>query len=711
MPHFIAHLPPHDAFSLPTAFQALQLLRFQTANRDRSLTLADMFRHYQIDQTDPIDLDQAAANFRTLSPVLRPEDREERDRQLKREVDDLDLQLSQLARERERLVEKGKVLLATLSAELTSNSLGEKRAKQKALRHELDLLDAMRADLIRRKAECEAGIGAKPLLSVEDFLDKLLTCLVIQRNAVLEGSPGLAKTSIVKTLAEMLGLQFNRIQFTPDLTAGEIAGSYQEERDEEGRAHRRWRPGPVFTNLLLGDELNRATPQAQNALIEMTEERQVTLGGSGASRLLRPLDPVNEARLVVEHRGYFGEQPADSANDRRVQCFITLCTMNALDSQGTYETGEAINDRFALKLRLNYPAHSVVSQLADHAFENEAAAPAKRTDPAGEKKSQQPLAHEPQTAENHEAEAAQTMVMAEESTSTADVNGEEQTAQQIRRPVRKTLRPDRPSSVVIDRSIVRLDEIEEVREEDIVSDLSQRIRQKFSPDIPLPFSPLPEPPRATYRDQQNDPGQALEIRNRERGDQDDEDKTAWYHTQREEQEHVRTLYFLLRLRKMILGTDMLKVWNSPSNTEMRDRVSLLVDLTHLRPYDWQERPGQATQPPSAKDDELKDLLDHWRDNPGNFPKHAHYAQLIQSLLEAPEYPVVKRGSSPRGLITLVRAIHAAALLRRGKAKPNWDDVAWIARDCLRHRIQIARDSDEPTINPDNLLKALIACLE
>ena len=151
-------------------------------------------------------------------------------------------------------------------------------------------------------------------------------------HVLLEGVPGLGKTLLVKTLAECLELSFSRIQFTPDLMPADIIGTNIIVEDADGRKHFQFQHGPIFAHILLADEINRATPKTQSALLEGMQEGSVTVGG--ASR------PV----------------PAP---------FFVLATQNPIEMEGTYPLPEAQLDRFLFKLRVRYPAIDELNAIID----------------------------------------------------------------------------------------------------------------------------------------------------------------------------------------------------------------------------------------------------------------------------------------------------------------------------------------------------------
>jgi MoxR-like ATPase len=173
-------------------------------------------------------------------------------------------------------------------------------------------------------------VGQKPVL------DEVLAALVAGGHVLLEGVPGLGKTLLVRTLGQVSGLQFGRIQFTPDLMPADITGAQVFDRDT-GRLE--FSPGPVFTNLLLADEINRATPRTQSALLEAMQERTVTAGGQ-------------------TH-----ELPSP---------FFVLATQNPIEMEGTYPLPEAQLDRFLFKLLVPFPSEAELTAIAERTTGSEA---------------------------------------------------------------------------------------------------------------------------------------------------------------------------------------------------------------------------------------------------------------------------------------------------------------------------------------------------
>jgi len=163
-----------------------------------------------------------------------------------------------------------------------------------------------------------------------EVLEGVLLCLLTEGHAILEGVPGIGKTLLVRTLAEVLDLKFSRIQFTPDLMPADITGTNVIVELPDGRREWEFRPGPVFGNLILADEINRATPKTQSATLEAMQERSVTVGGT-THRLAEP--------------------------------FFVLATQNPLEMEGTYPLPEAQLDRFALKLLMKMPERGEISEI------------------------------------------------------------------------------------------------------------------------------------------------------------------------------------------------------------------------------------------------------------------------------------------------------------------------------------------------------------
>jgi MoxR-like ATPase len=162
----------------------------------------------------------------------------------------------------------------------------------------------------------------KVIVGQTEVLKQVSVALLADSHALLEGYPGLAKTLAVKTLAQLLDLKFSRVQNTPDLMPSDITGTYIIEETSAGKRNFKFQPGPVFANIVLADEINRATPKTQSALLEAMQEHQVTVGNTTFKL----------------------EEP-----------FFVLATQNPIEQEGTYPLPEAQADRFLLKIRVDYP--------------------------------------------------------------------------------------------------------------------------------------------------------------------------------------------------------------------------------------------------------------------------------------------------------------------------------------------------------------------
>src|SRR3989440_7964774 len=172
----------------------------------------------------------------------------------------------------------------------------------------------------------------KVIVGHDDVILSVLVGLFAGGHVLLEGAPGLGKTLLIKTLAEGLELTFSRVQFTPDLMPADIIGTNIILEDSEGRKHFQFQPGPIFGHILLADEINRATPKTQSALLEGMQEGFVTVGGAS-----RPLPSP----------------------------FFVLATQNPIEMEGTYPLPEAQLDRFQFKLRVRYPAVEELNAIID----------------------------------------------------------------------------------------------------------------------------------------------------------------------------------------------------------------------------------------------------------------------------------------------------------------------------------------------------------
>ena len=194
---------------------------------------------------------------------------------------------------------------------------------------------------------------AASVVGQDAVIDEALVAFLARGHALLEGVPGTAKTLLVRSLATALGARFGRVQFTPDLMPSDITGvSVLRESGADGRRGFEFHPGPVFTDLLLADEINRAPAKTQAALLEAMQERQVTVDGTG-----RPLGEL----------------------------FTVFATQNPVEYEGTYPLPEAQLDRFLVKIRVPYPsAEAELEMLARYAAGFDAERPGRTAVPANE---------------------------------------------------------------------------------------------------------------------------------------------------------------------------------------------------------------------------------------------------------------------------------------------------------------------------------------
>ena len=172
----------------------------------------------------------------------------------------------------------------------------------------------------------------KVMVGQQGVVDSTLTALFCGGNVLLEGVPGLGKTELVKTLSRVLDLEFRRVQFTPDLMPADIIGTNIMNTDDHGRYQFEFRKGPIFTQLLLADEINRASPKTQSALLETMQEGTVTVGGT-TYQLAQP--------------------------------YFVMATQNPIEQEGTYPLPEAQLDRFLFKISVSFLSRDDLNEMVN----------------------------------------------------------------------------------------------------------------------------------------------------------------------------------------------------------------------------------------------------------------------------------------------------------------------------------------------------------
>lgn len=178
----------------------------------------------------------------------------------------------------------------------------------------------------------------KVIIGQHEVIEQLFAAIFTGGHCLLEGVPGLAKTLMVSSLAKILDVGFNRIQFTPDLMPSDITGTNVLEEDESGRREFRFVQGPIFTNILLADEINRTPPKTQAALLQAMQEREVTIG----------------------RKTYDLPEP-----------FFTIATQNPIEQEGTYPLPEAQLDRFMFNIKIDYPTAEEEEEILSVTTRNE----------------------------------------------------------------------------------------------------------------------------------------------------------------------------------------------------------------------------------------------------------------------------------------------------------------------------------------------------
>jgi MoxR-like ATPase len=191
--------------------------------------------------------------------------------------------------------------------------------------------------MIKEHFELIGNELAKVIVGQKELIKNLFICLLCGGHALIEGVPGLGKTLTVKTLSRILDLKYSRIQFTPDLMPADILGTNIVNQDDKGNRYFEFYRGPIFGQVILADEINRASPKTQSALLEAMQEERVTVFGSEY-----PLEPP----------------------------FIVLATQNPLEMEGTYPLPEAQIDRFFFKLKVEYPTPEELNKILEKTTED-----------------------------------------------------------------------------------------------------------------------------------------------------------------------------------------------------------------------------------------------------------------------------------------------------------------------------------------------------
>ncbi len=191
-------------------------------------------------------------------------------------------------------------------------------------------------DIVNKVVACEQEIG-KAIIGQKDIVRQVLLAVLSDGNVLLEGVPGLGKTQLVKTISKVLSISFSRIQFTPDLMPADVTGTNLIIKEQDKNTFQ-FQPGPVFANMVLADEINRATPKTQSAMLEAMQEKTVTVGNT-TYELPKP--------------------------------YMVLATQNPIENEGTYPLPEAQLDRFMFKLKVEFPTRDELKEIVNLTVANE----------------------------------------------------------------------------------------------------------------------------------------------------------------------------------------------------------------------------------------------------------------------------------------------------------------------------------------------------
>ena len=209
-----------------------------------------------------------------------------------------------------------------------------------------ETMERRAAEFVNRYTAVHQQVG-RVIVGHDNIIHGVLTCLFVGGHCLLEGVPGLGKTLLVRTLAETLSLEFNRIQFTPDLMPADILGTNMVMETDDGKRFFEFQRGPIFTQICLADEINRATPKTQSAMLETMQEAAVTAAGK-------------RYQLTLP--------------------FFVMATQNPIEQEGTYPLPEAQLDRFFFKLQVGYSGRKELATIIDRTTRGETIEPAKVMD-------------------------------------------------------------------------------------------------------------------------------------------------------------------------------------------------------------------------------------------------------------------------------------------------------------------------------------------